>query len=359
AHDQEVCASLEQAQKHLDELDPRRQNTIDTEEGVSRRKAMALLISTPSALFGMAQAHGSHSAVLHPQETLSLSTVSIPLCWQLYFEGGFSELEQLLPGYLAQLSALGLQSSPYQKKAARLAAQAQQLACLLALQRQDFGTALKHARDALKHGQTAEDANLQLAATVRYAYIYFCLKQHEQCFHMYSQQGLAYQEDCSPLLRGFLYASLAETYAGRGEQDPALEYLRRAYDIFPQRPEDDSNFSYTHFRRLTLDNLEGQVYLHLKQPRQAWEAFLRVDRAAPPIPYKLAVTIHKAATMLALNEMEPACSLLECAATTALAFGSSLRYSEAYTVYRQIQDTWRHERPVKALQELFYRNLFL
>ncbi len=327
----------------------------ENSEEVSRRQAMTFLITTPATIFELTP--GKQSTLLHPEEVLALSKVNLPLCWELYFEGAFAELQQVLPGYLAQLSALTQNTSRYSQQAAGLASQAHQLAYLLALQNQDFGIALKHTHDAANYGQQAADVNLQVAAMVRQAYIYFCLKRSEQRLHMY-EETLHYSDKCSPLIQGYLYAGLAEAYANLKDKEAALALLHRAQDTFPVQPEDDPNFPYTHFRWLTIHNMEGLVHLHLAQARQAWSSFAKVDQALTQAitPHRVEVTVYQAATALALDNLEQCCSLLETAVNGAIKLGSHLRYQEACSVYEQMQARWSQEPQVKALQELFYHN---
>ena len=327
--------------------------TKSSGEEISRRQAMTFLISTPATIFRLTP--DRQSTLLHSEEILALSRVNIPLCWKLYFEGGLTELEQVLPGYLVQLAALAQSTSRYSQQAAGLASQGHQLAYLLALQSQDFGTALKHTRDAAHYGEQAADVNLQVTAMVRQAYIYFCLKRSAQRLHTY-EDALHSSNTCSPLIQGYVYAGLAEAYANRNEKDAALKMLQRAYDIFPERPEDDLHFAYTHFRWLTLHNLEGLVYLHLGQAQQAWSSFSKVDQAVAQaiVPQRVEVTVYQAATALRLGELEQSCHLLTIAAEAAVKLGSHLRYQEASRVYDQMQERWPREQEVKTLQELFH-----
>ncbi|GAC1463928.1 MAG: hypothetical protein PVS3B1_02610 [Ktedonobacteraceae bacterium] len=322
------------------------------EKEISRRRAMAFLISTPATIFQLAPR--GRATLLHPEEVLALSKVNIPLCWKLYFEGGFTELEQVLPGYLAQLAALAQNPSRYSQQAAELASQTHQLAYLLALQRQNFGIALKHTRDAGHYGRQAEDINLQVTAIVRQAYIYFCLRRSTQRLSLY-EEAMRRSKECSPLIQGYVYAGLAEAYASRQEKDTALDLLYRARHTFPEQPEEDPHFSYTHFRPLTLYTLEGLVNLHLVQAKPAWDSFAQVDRAVTQaiVPHRVELTVYQAATALQLGELEQSCDLLHTATTAAVNLGSHLRYQEASHVYDQLQARWPREQRVKELQDLF------
>ncbi len=329
------------------------QRVQDGREEISRRQAMTFLISTPATIFRLTP--DRQSTLLQPEEVMAVSKVNIPLCWKLYFEGGFTELAHVLPGYLTQLCALAQNASRYSRQAASLASQLHQLAYLLSLQSQDFGTALKHTHDAACYGLQAEDVNLRVTAMVREAYIYFCLKRSAQRLHTY-EEALRYSSGCSPLIQGYLYAGLAEAYANRKDKDAALSMLRRAHDIFPERPEDDLHFAYTHFRWLTLYNLEGLVNLHLEQVREAWSSFGKVDQALvhATVPHRVEVTVYQAATALQMGELEQSCCLLTTAVNAAVKLGSQLRYQEASRVYDQMQERWPHEQQVRTLQELFH-----
>lgn len=348
----EVYIHVEQTRDSTEEMQ-REQHTKGIREEISRRQAMTFLISTPATIFSLTP--DRQSTLLHPEEILALSKVNIPLCWKLYFEGGFTELGQMLPGYLAQLHSLTQNASRYSQQAAGLASQLHQLAYLLALQSQDFGTALQHTHDAAYYGQQAKDVNLQVTAMVRQGYIYFCLKRSVQRLHTY-EKALHFSEGCSPLIQGYLYAGLAEAYAQRKDKDAALKMLQRAYDIFPAQPEDDPHFTYTHFRWLTIHNLEGLVHLHLEQARQAQSSFDKVDQALVQavVPHRVEVTVYQAATALKLGELEQSCSLLTTAVEAASKLGSHLRYQEASQVYDQMQEHWPQEPQVRTLQELFH-----
>ncbi|MBA2395983.1 MAG: helix-turn-helix transcriptional regulator [Ktedonobacteraceae bacterium] len=318
----------------------------------TRRQAMALLVNTSSTVFDMAQ--GGAKSPLYPDEILLLSAVNIPLCWQLYYEGGFVELRSILPSYIQQLTVLALPPSRYQKQAAYLASQVHQLSYLLALQNQDFGTSLNHTQEALHYAHIAEDTNLQIASLARKAYIYFCLHRNGQKLQAY-EEAFRLCNTCSPLLRGYIYAGLAETYASYQDEARAHEFLQLAHKHYPDRPEEDPTYIYTHFRWPTFYNLAGQIHLHLKQPEEAWKSFMTVDRLVPECeePYRVELMVYQAATAVELGDMEQGCDLLIAAVQSARNLGSELRYNEAYKVYIHMQTRWRNEARVQALEELF------
>lgn len=321
-------------------------------EGVSRKQAAAFLVSAPLAVFDLAR--HTKELLLYSDEVLSFCTTSLPLCWQLYYEGGFTELGRILPGYITQLSTLAQLPSQQQAQAAHLASQIHQLGYLLALQHRDYGTSLEHTQKALHYGELARDFNLQTASLARKAYVYACMHRHTPKLLTY-QEALRLCNSCSPLLKGYTYAGLAETYADRGDESRAREFLQRAREHYPDRPEDDPVYAYTHFRWATFYTFAGKMYLHLHQPRQAWKAFATVEQLVPidEEPYRVELLVNQATTALALEELEQSCLLLASAAKAARALGSDLRYDEAYIVYEQMQEKWGQEPPVKVLADLF------
>lgn len=342
---------LEQAKRSLESMNLS-WHTKESGIGVSRRQAIATLISTPAAVFGLTQT--ASTRLLHPEEILALNTVNVPLMWRLYFEGGLAEVGRILPGYLAQLSELVKTPSPYQQRAAVLASQAYQLASLLTLQYQNYGTALTYARQAFDYGALVQDAHLQVASLIRQAQVYFYLQHPWHRLHTY-EQAIQYENKISPLLQGRLYIGLTEAHSDLGQPYEAQRLLDLAHYTFPTRYEEDPNFSYTHFNHWSLTGLEGLMYLNLSQPGRAWDAFTQVDETIPeePVPNRVELLVRQAHAAVALNDLEQSCTYLQRAVEWAAAAGNQLRHDEAYRIYERMRTKWGKESGVKALEGLF------
>jgi tetratricopeptide (TPR) repeat protein len=322
------------------------------QDNLSRRETIKLLMAIPAATFGLTQS--DKLPMLQEDEVVSLCAVNVPLAWRLYFAGGLADVKQLLPTYIAQLSNIAVKPTRYGKQAAALASQAHQLGYLVALQNQDYGTALTEAQYAFHHAEIAEDANLQVASLIRQANLYHTLKRPTQTLQRY-QKALQYSDKASSLLKGQAYIGLAEAYASSHEEQQALYYKGLAKDTFPQAPEDDIHFAYTHFNHFTLTNFEGLMYLHLDQPKQAWESFGQISKAIPTslVPQRVELLSRQATTSVMLKEMEQSCTLVELAVTSALKLGSNLRFNEASETYEAMRVLWPNEPKVKTLDELF------
>lgn len=322
------------------------------EERFSRRQVIAALIGTPAAVFCTRQ--GDNLSLLRVDEILTVCASHIPLCWQLYFEGGQAEVERVLTDYITQLSTLARHSSPYQKRAATLLSQAYQLASLLATQRQDYGAASTAAQQGLCYGELAGDPNLQTASHIRQALVYFYLKRPRQRLQAY-QSALRLAPSTSPLLQGRTYVGMAEVCSKLGQENEARHFLELAQQTFPEQAEGDPNYSYTHFSFTSVSTFEGMMYLNLDQPGQAWQSFERIDRAisAGPVPNRLELTVNQAAVTCALGELEQTCQYLGIAVPMARELGSHLRVDASYEIYERMLEKWGDEQPVKELEELF------
>lgn len=318
----------------------------------SRRQLIAALIGTPAAVFGVRQ--NVNLSLLRAAEVLSLCTAHVPLCWQLYFEGGMLDVEPILANYITQLTVLTQASSPYQVRAATLLSQSYQLDSLIATQHQDYGKACASARQALFYGEMARDPNLQVASLIRSALAFFYLKRPRPCLQAY-QRAFQLVSQVSPLLVGRTYAGLAEAWSQLGEEQVARHCLDLAWETFPPKAEEDPNYACTHFTFTSISTFEGLMHLHLKQPGQAQKAFARIDLAISQdsSPNRLELLVHQALTACSLGNLEQTAELIGRAVPMARVLGSQLRLDQAYEVYEQMLSRWGQERLMRDLEEVF------
>jgi transcriptional regulator with XRE-family HTH domain len=321
-------------------------------EQFSRRQVIAALIGTPAAIFCARQ--GDNLSLLRVEEILTLCATHIPLCWQLYFEGGRAEVEKVLPDYITQLSTLARHPSSYQKRAAILLSQAYQLASLLATQHQDYGAASAAAQQALFNGELAGEADLQVASLIRLALVAFFLKRTHLCLQAY-QRALQLAPQASPLLQSRVYAGLAEAWSRQGQEGEARRLMDLAQETFPQTLEDDPAYSYTHFTYTSVSTYEGLMYLNLRQPACSEQAFARIDRmiSTDAVPNRLELTVHQAMLACLQDDLEQTSRWLEIAVPMAHTLGSQLRADQLYEVYETMLNKWPGEPAVQELAELF------
>lgn len=348
---EELQAKTEQEMRRLD--------TMELQQGLdggklSRRQIISLIMSVPAVALGMTQAEAVNQ--LHDDEVIALCSTNIPLAWRLYFTGGLDEVRQILPSYMNKLSVLAQQPSRYQHHAAGLASQAHQLQYLLALQSQDFSVAQTHVKRAFQYAEIADDSNLRVASLVRQGNLFFTLKRPLQTMQKY-QEAIQYSNNASPLIVGQAYIGLAEAKARLGQREDAERFRGLALDTFPEHPEEDLQFAYTHFNHFTRVNFEGLMYLHLGQPKKAWDTFADIDKSIPTamVPQRVELLSRQALASVALGDLEQSHSYIEQAVSASLRLGSDLRYNEVCETYLLMQSTWPNERSVKALEDLFIR----
>jgi tetratricopeptide (TPR) repeat protein len=230
-----------------------------------------------------------------------------------------------------------------------VASQAHQLAYMLAFHQQDFSTALMHTKQAFQYGVIAEDFPLQTSALIRGGYVYHLVNDPESMLYMY-QKAFQHREKVSPLFQGRTYVGLANAHALLKQKQEALHFLGLVHDTFPEHPEQDPAYAYTHWDSFTPALHEVVTYLQLNQPENAWKTCENITRLkALRAVDGVQLLTRQAETSLALGEMDQSCSYVALATTSALQLGSDLRYKEAHHVYQQMLLKWPQERQVKEL----------
>ncbi len=346
-------AHFEQTRRNLTDMH-QSWHKHDSEETkhVSRRHALAALLCAPAAVLGLSP--NALAPTLHPTEVLSLCEASIPLSWQLFFEGGILEVERLLPGYLSQLDALIQPSGPQREQAAALASQGYQLASLIALQHQNFGMALTHAQRAFTYAEQVQSPHLLTTSLIRQAQVHFYLQRTRPRLQAY-EQALEYSNNVSPLLQGRVYIGLTETYSQLGQEQESLRFLSLAHQVFPTQCDTDPSFVYTHFNRWSLTSFEGQMYLNLGQYRRAWELFEQIDNIVPRalVPNRVELAVRQAATSAGLGDLEQSCFYVETALHASVEVSNQLRYNEVCTIYETLRNKWKDEPRIHNLATSF------
>lgn len=298
---------------------------------------------------------GQRGIRLHDEEILDLCKTSLPIWWRLYYEGYHAEIRQVLSGCLLRLTPLADRPSRNQQHAANLASQAHQLAYLLALQQQDFGTALMHTKQAFQYGIVAEDFNLQTTALIREGYVYYQLNDPVSMLYMH-QKAFQHSDKVPILLQGRTYSGLAKSHAFLKQEQETLRFIGLTRDTFPEHPEKESTYAYTRWDSFTPAIHEVVAYLQLNQPKNAWQACEKTAKIETlRTTHRVQLFIRQAEASFALGKMDQCSSYVEQAVIAALELGSDLRYQEAYNVYHLMQKRWPREKDVKDLAELFAR----
>ena len=295
----------------------------------------------------------SSLAGLWANDLLTNYVRGIAACQDLYYNGNPHQVEAILPLYCNQTARLARQDSPLQQSAARLASQAQQLACELATDHEDFGTARQAGQQAFTYAQVAGDTNLQVNALISLANIGWHLSSAQPCFiRKHSKDALqAYKQAVSllgknvtPLLTGRTYAGIAEVYAMRGQFQEAMGAMGLAYEHFPMKPERDPAYPYLRASRYALYVFgDAQSRLLLGQPKEADKALIAMqketnDPEIEPIT-RVDLLYYQAVVQIQQGEIEPSVTILTEATTLAKSLGSRLYFNKLAASYHQLRGT--------------------
>jgi transcriptional regulator with XRE-family HTH domain len=279
-------------------------------------------------------------------------------CWKLGNGHDLESAEAVLLSYLPKVFISAQQDSHYQHRAARIAAQGYLLRASLAGHKDDLQARQHFSEQALHFARIAEDHNLQVAALQQLAVTYDYRQRPGKALQIY-QEAVPYFDTISPLLRAGVSIRMSGAYAQCGQEKDALHFLRVAHDHFPETPEHDPCYLYSNNGLYSLFLWDGLIHLELDQPREAEQAFAKIDGLAPKmeIPERVRIEFltYQATTYHLLRELEQSCAYLKASVEASLALGSERRYSEAFDAYQQIRRAWPQEPQVKNLAALFVR----
>lgn len=284
------------------------------------------------------------------QEIASAFGDTIIYFWKLYYSGGVLLVEKLLDSFLLQLLPLTQQSSKYQKALASVSSQTYQLSWLIHLQHQNFGQALSAIKKALIYAELAQEPNLLLTSLVREAHTFFHLNNPTQQLLIH-QKAMQYVDGASSLLKSYLYLVLAESHAPFHHEKEADYFLGLAKDIFPEKPEQDSNYSYVSIDHFWFANHEAITDLYLHRPKDAWSVLTRFSKNVSVLPRRVELTNRELMTLYALDDLQESCNHFELAIQSAKQSGSNLRYNEVCNMYIKMISKWPHEQNVRRLEE--------
>jgi DNA-binding SARP family transcriptional activator len=353
---------LHQQQSHWDinELEHRVTQALDNmipeiqqHQRVSRRSILSFIAGMPLALYGFATPARQSSPSLLPEEVIPLYAAGIPACWRLYYEGGQLQLEHVLPHYLSHLTLLTQNPSKLQKSAAGLLSQTYQLMALLTQGREHFEEAIEYCHQAAFYGQFAEDTNLQVMAFIRLQDTYWERRSFDKCFITLKQAEL-FAEKITPLLRGRIFARLANVYSHQSELASAQRYIDLAQQAFPCHPELDPSFLYSHTTHFVLYANEVSTHIKMGKPQRAWDAILKAEKfvPGPTNPRKIDVTQYQIQIATALGDLEQCSILFEKLISLVKQVGHELDMRNTYTVYQSLHEHWPREERIHTMKQL-------
>jgi len=347
-----------------------RWNTMSDQAGktssdvlLGRRLALTTLATVSAALLTKVQA-GPLTALLL-EEFLAQCSASITACWHLLNGDGLGTVEHALAKYLPLLVALARQSSPYQQKAAYLAAQGSLLMSLVSYHRLRFRDEQAYADQAVTLAKVSEDCNLHVSGLL---HLGGACEFNGQLKAMLQacQEAARYLDKVVLPLRSNVLADLAYAYACNGQVQEALASIGEARNLFPSEFAEVPCFLSSDHGLFQLILLEGLIYLSLgesdaehvrEHSERAISALAQFGQLPStimvPERYKIQIINHQAAAAVGAGNMEEFEHYLLAGVAGAKALSSEKRWQEAVTVWRKARETWPDEQRVMKLADVF------
>lgn len=314
----------------------------------SRRDMLKFLAGLPISVASLA--FTSNSGFMPVEEVLPLYVTGVPACWKLYYEGDWQKVREVLPSYISQLTSVAQSASKSQKTAASLLSQAHQLASIITLEEENFGTSFLHSQQALTYGELAEDPNLQAASLMRRSDILFW---RDLPTVEINQQAIQYADQISPLLQSRLFSDYGACLADIEQREEALRYLGKAHEIFPDEFAYDPGFAYTHTTRYILYLNETLAHLRLGYPQDAFVSISQASRYVPEAVSGRRMELAKYTTLasMVVNDLEQTTAQFETMKAIANQLGSVYWNTELLHLAKQIKKRWPAERRARQLVE--------
>ncbi len=257
-------------------------------QDINRRKALAIILGIPAALLNidkLERLSERNTIQLKPAVLKSLEG-GVRSRWQTYYSSSNQVTEEGLLEQIEVLEQLADNGGGDEKRIAHILSQSYQLAGILARDDFKYSRAKKYLRDALDFAKDARSPDLIATSVARHALVLLRQERKDDALLMY-YEAVDLAKHAQPVVRGYIYAGLAEALAREGSRDECYRTLDLAEKLLNQAgsisPEDDVAFV-----RLTIRSLQdkrGECYVLSGQPWKGIEylqlAEKLLDRSSP------------------------------------------------------------------------------
>ncbi len=334
---------------------------------LSRREALAALLALPPALLAAVQEPLPPAKVL--EEFLPQCAAANIACWHLMRGQDFLSIEQALPQYLRPLEQIAQHPSPYQQTAAYLTSQGYFLLGHIALHRLRLEQRVAGYKHAVEYGKLARDRVSSVSALASLGDAFHQKGQLTEMLQTYQEAAHHLDHEIPAVLRSKVLGGLAHAYAQRGQTQEVLRYLGEARVIFSGESEEVPIFLKMDYGIVQAIQYEGETFLELGRLyehtkdltqantyyEQAEEALAQSEKlpATTVIPERIRVEIanQRAATALALRDMEQFEKYFLLGANGAKALNSAKRKQEALANWKAARKVWPQEGRIADLAE--------
>jgi hypothetical protein len=306
------------------------------------------------------------SPAVEPQEYLTLCRASIGTWWQWLNQGDYHKVEEVLLENVPILKRLANTIAPFQGMAAGLAVEAVIMQAFLSSRKLDYGIREILCAEAVRFGALSGNRRIYTVALEWQGYTYTNSASgylHPQRAISIFEQALSRLGSDALLSKANISIGLALAYAQdntlENYETKAREYAELARKTMPPLPEFDPFYRCIELGQSELDQLEGQMYLHLadRSSNRSYAELARdlleksMNKQARNRSYRIGSLIKKADVARALGNMRDFVESLEQGLLIAQEIDSKRGMGEACDVMGRIPDKWQRETSVQNLRD--------
>lgn len=285
---------------------------------------------------------------------LALATNAVQTAWDLMEGKELAEAEEILSACLPPLIDLALEPSHYQQTAANIATRGCMLRAILAKHRLNYIAREMYCYQAIQCSRLSNDCTLQSVAQIYLAYTYLMTQpaQPSKSIQAFTEvlQTLG-NEDA--VIKSDIYIGMAEAFSLLKDERQAQKAIDAARNFYPGHPESNPGYVYLDCPISIVYQWQAKVYLNLGYYQRALDVLEQCTKMYSSLRGKSEIFIHRAEAALGLGNREFYLANLKEGAQLALVVGSQHRYREALAVYQKKPESWRNDRPIKELAQLF------
>ncbi len=306
------------------------------------------------------------SPTVDPQEYLSQCSFTLNECWGWLSQGDYQKVERALQLNVTPLTRFANTFSPFQNIAASLATEALIMQAFLASRKLDYGIREILCAEAVQIGALSGNRRIRAIALEWQGYTYTnsasSYLQPQRAISIFERALSGLGSDAT-LNRANSFIGLSLAYA----QDPtqenyetrARDYAEQARESMPPLPEQDPFHRCIDLGHSELDELEGQMYLHLAEytSNRSYAEAARdlleksMNKQAWKPSYRIGKLVKRADVARALGELHSFVDSLDEGFHIAQEIASLRGMGEACDVMNRIPAQWKQETAIQNLQK--------
>jgi transcriptional regulator with XRE-family HTH domain len=350
---QDLAEALGQSVRHVYEME----SSATMPELISRRQALAKILSIPPVLFGLAiivpgnqndssaEATTGIISVLN-SHTMGMYETNLALSWELYYTASAQRAAGNIDHWIQWLRRAAREARGVkQDQLLAMLCRFYQLSGVAARDRMDLARALRDGKQAIDLALQLGNAELIAAALFRRAKTYLKQQKYEAALHDL-EAALSYAERSRDPLKGYVYQATAEAYAlvAPGDeqiQKKSLLLLDHVGRIVRKGSlENDGSFVRLNVAGLYMDR--ASILMRFQKREEARNALnIAHDHLGPELTrWQARLLIAEAASYLAEGDPEGCCEMAFEALKVVRATESRSNQQRIQGLYQQLHEQY-------------------